>query len=229
MNRKGRESVPKAERSKGQNSEKVFSGAPVFSSVGDTAAEQEMGFLRKHLVVLAIVAALILIALAYVLAPRMLSSSRSKGKPSVVSADRPNPNTEVTAVQPTSSLEEIRQRAVQGDPQAQFAIGLRYAVGENEPQDYGIAARWFLKAVEQGLVLAQDNLGAYYWAGRGVPKDVVKAYYWSSVAKEAGNAASEVRVQFLTPQLTHEQAAAIQRQAAEFYKQHPPIKTESSR
>lgn len=229
MNRKGRESTSKADLGKSRSSENAFPGTPVFSSVGNISAELEIGFLRKHLVVLAVVAALILIALTYVLAPRMLSSNKSKARPPAVSADRPNPNTEVTAIQPASSFEEIRQRAVQGDPQAQFAIGLRYAVGENEPQDYGIAARWFLKAAEQGLVLAQDNLGAYYWAGRGVPKDVVKAYYWSSVAKEAGNAASEVRVQFLTPQLTHEQAAAIQRQAAEFYKQHPPIKTESSR
>jgi len=99
-------------------------------------------------------------------------------------------------------------------------------MGEDEPQDYTIAARWFLKAAEQGMVLAQDTLGAYYWAGRGVSKDVVKAYYWSSVAKEAGNPASQVRVQFLTPQLTGEQAAAIQRQALEFFKQHPPIKSE---
>jgi TPR repeat protein len=177
-----------------------------------------------------VVAALIFMALAYVLVPRMLNLARDKPKmpPAAAAMERSNPNTEVTSAQPVSSLEEIRQRALQGDPQAQFAIGLRYAVGENEPQDYAIAARWFLKAAEQGMVLAQDNLGAYYWAGRGVPKDVVKAFYWSSVAKEAGNAASEVRVQFLTPQLTREQAAAIQRQAAEFYKQHPPLKTEST-
>ena len=125
-------------------------------------------------------------------------------------------------------LDELRQRAQLGDAHAQFALGTRYAMGEDVPQDYAIAARWFLKAAEQGMVLAQDTLGAYYWAGRGVPKDVVKAFYWSSVAKEAGNTASEVRVQFLTPQLTREQAAAIQRQAVEFVKQHPPIMNEST-
>jgi hypothetical protein len=58
---------------------------------------------------------------------------------------------------------------------------------------------------------------------------VVKAYYWSSVARQAGNSASEVRVQFLTPQLTKEQAAAIQHQAVEFFTQHPPIRNEGPR
>ena len=42
-----------------------------------------------------------------------------------------------------------------------------------------LALRWFLKAAEQGHVGAQDTLGAYYYLGRGAPKDVTKAYFWS--------------------------------------------------
>jgi len=229
MNRKSRGGAQGGNDAADRFSETTYPVRPVFNTIDSMSGDEEMGFLRKHLMVLIAVAVLILIALVYVLAPRILGSRKSSVKtPPAVSAERADPNAEVVASLPGSSLEEIRQRALQGDPHAQFAIGTRYAVGENEPQDYAIAARWFLKAAEQGLVLAQDNLGAYYWAGRGVPKDVVKAYYWSSVAKEAGNPASQVRVQFLTPQLTHEQGLAIQRQAAEFSKQHPPIKIESA-
>ena len=228
MNRKARVSANKID-SGNRFSETVSLDGPVFSMIDNVSAEDEMSFLRKHLFVLIAVAVLILFALLYMLGPRIGREFGRKPQPGVSTpAEHSEPATR-SAMLAATPLEEIRQRAQRGDPDAQVALGLRYAMGEDEPQDYAIAARWFLKAAEQGSVLAQDTLGAYYWAGRGVPKDVVKAYYWSSLAKEAGNSASEVRVQFLTPQLTREQAAAIQRQAIEFFKQHPPIMNETGR
>jgi Tfp pilus assembly protein PilZ len=227
-NRKARGILTNGKDSANASFKTVRLDGPVFSTIDSESATEEMGFLRKHLMVLVAVAVLILIALIYMLGPRIgreVSRQSHPAAPAPAARAEASPQSAALSAAP---LDELRQRAQLGDAHAQFALGTRYAMGEDVPQDYAIASRWFLKAAEQGMVLAQDTLGAYYWAGRGVPKDVVKAFYWSSVGKEAGNTASEVRVQFLTPQLTREQAAAIQRQAVEFVKQHPPIMSESA-
>jgi len=118
------------------------------------------------------------------------------------------------------SLQSIRQLANQGDPTAQFALGARYATGEEVPQDYGEAVRWFKKAAEQGQVAAQATLGAYYWAGRGVPVDLTQAYFWSFLAEAGGDEASRSRVALLTSRLSRTQVLAAQKQANEWYRQH---------
>ena len=47
-------------------------------------------------------------------------------------------------------VEAIRLAAKQGDTEAQFNLGIRYASGEGVPQDYAEAGRWFRLAAEQG-------------------------------------------------------------------------------
>ena len=67
------------------------------------------------------------------------------------------------------------------------------------------------------------------WLGRGAPKDITKAYFWSVLARAAGKEGSKHRVGFMTSQLTRAQAQAIQREANDFLRQHPPlINSESS-
>ena len=192
-----------------------------FAAMMEATSPGEMSFLRRHLAVLVGVAILILAALAYLLvpmiAPRIIGSRSEPATPSIQVPSTAPP------VQGFPTLDQIRERADQGDASAQFILGTRYATGEDVPQDYGIAARWFQKAAEQGLVIAQDTLGNYYWAGRGVPKNVTQAYYWSVLARQGGNQASQLRVQFLAPQLTPEQSHSIERSAGEFFQKHPPI------
>jgi GAF domain-containing protein len=192
-----------------------------FAAMMEVASPGEMSFLRRHLAVLVGVAILILAALAYILVPTLAGRmGGSRPEPAI-------PATQVASTPPTvqgfPSLDQIRQRAEAGDASAQFILGTRYATGEDVSQDYGIAARWFQKGAEQGLVIAQDTLGNYYWAGRGVQKNITQAYYWSVLARQGGNQASQLRVQFLAPQLTPEQAHSIERSAGEFFKQHPPL------
>ena len=122
----------------------------------------------------------------------------------------------------------MRKRAELGDPYEQVALATRYATGEDMPQDYSMALRWFLKAAEQGHVGAQDTLGAYFYLGRGAPKDVMKAYFWSLLGRASGKSASKDRVAFMTSQLTRGQAQAIQREANNFLKQHPPLMNSES-
>ncbi|MGA2695622.1 MAG: GAF domain-containing protein [Terriglobales bacterium] len=110
-------------------------------------------------------------------------------------------------------IDGLRQLATQGDPSAQFALGVHYATGEDVPQDYGEAVRWFTMAAEQGQVMAQATLGAYYWAGRGVPQDLQKAYFWAMLAQAGGDEASKVRVAFLSSRMTRPQILAAQQRA----------------
>jgi TPR repeat protein len=107
-----------------------------------------------------------------------------------------------------------------GDPVAQFALGARYAQGDEVKQDYAEAVRWFEKAANQGHVVAQATLGAYYWAGRGVPEDLTKAYFWSVLARAGGDEASKYRVAALTSRMTRLQVAQAQQLADEWLRQH---------
>ena len=52
--------------------------------------------------------------------------------------------------------------------------------------DYAAAVSWFLKAAEQGLAVAQYNLGVTYGEGHGVPRDHAAAVSWYGKAAEQG-------------------------------------------
>ena len=133
-----------------------------------------------------------------------------------------------TATLPPNGIEALRRLADQGDADAQFAVGIRYATGEEVPADFAEAVRWFTKAAEGGSVAAQGTLGTYYWAGRGVPPDPIKAYFWSLVAQANGDTASKDRAAEVASRLTHGQVSAVQQQAREWARQHPPAQNQSS-
>jgi TPR repeat protein len=118
------------------------------------------------------------------------------------------------------TLQDLRHFADTGDPVAQFALGARYAQGDEVKQDYGEAVRWFQKAANQGHVVAQATLGAYYWAGRGVPEDLTKAYFWSLLARAGGDEASKYRVAALSSRMTHLQVLQAEQQANDWLRQH---------
>ena len=122
-------------------------------------------------------------------------------------------------------LDDLRRWANQGDPVAQYALGARYAQGDEVKQDFAEAVRWFEKAAEQGHVVAQATLGAYYWAGRGVPQDLSKAYFWSALARAGGDEASKYRVAALTSRMTRTQVAEAQQRANEWISQHQGSET----
>ena len=57
--------------------------------------------------------------------------------------------------------------------------------------DYATAYREFSIAAEEGLALAQYNLGILYFTGRGVERDADEAYRWTSAAAEQGHVAAQ--------------------------------------
>lgn len=204
------------------------SGSFPFSSTLDEESDHSRGihFPRRHLILLLIAACSIVLVLAYLLTPWVIEKIHpSSHRNPAPSETRPAADVAPPVSTPSRpvSLEDVRKRAELGDPYEQVALATRYATGDDVQQDYSIAMHWFLKAAEQGHVSAQDTLGAYYWLGHGSPKDVTKAYFWSVLARAGGKEASKVRVAFMTSQLTRAQAQAIQREANDFLRHHPPL------
>ncbi len=60
--------------------------------------------------------------------------------------------------------------------------------------DYDTAFREFSAAAEEGLMLAQYNLGILYFTGRGVEADTKQAFRWTLAAAEQGHTAAQFNV-----------------------------------
>lgn len=92
---------------------------------------------------------------------------------------------------------ELRQRAEQGDTEAQYDLGLMYANGEGVARDDEQAVRWFRSAAEQGDADAQFNLSFMYLNGEGVPQDYEEAIRWFRAAAEQGLAPAQFYLGFM--------------------------------
>lgn len=80
----------------------------------------------------------------------------------------------------------LKVRAAQGDPEAQFTLAKNYEAGRGGlTKDYVQAHHWYLLSANQGDPWAQASLGLLYRFGKGVPKDLVQAYMWLSLATSA--------------------------------------------
>ena len=95
------------------------------------------------------------------------------------------------AVEPAGATTETR--AGQGDAEAQFSLGLKFA-REGATQDYAQALQWYRKAADQSHPLAQFNLGIMYGAGQGVPRDEAKSMVWMQKAADLGDAGAQYNV-----------------------------------
>ena len=89
-------------------------------------------------------------------------------------------------------LESLRSIAEQGDPQAQFQLGMHYYRGKEIARDYIEAAKWLMKSANQGNADAQLRIGLCYSAGEGVEKDFTKAAGWYRKAAEQGNPSAQL-------------------------------------
>ncbi len=85
-------------------------------------------------------------------------------------------------------LAETRQRADQGDADAQFTLAVSYRNGEGVPQDFTQAVAWYRRAADQGYAEEQKYLGVSYLNGEGVPQDDAQAMAWYRRAADQGYA-----------------------------------------
>jgi hypothetical protein len=78
-----------------------------------------------------------------------------------------------------------------GDAEAQFGLGLKFALSNGATPDYGQAAVWYRKAAEQHHCLAQFNLGIMYAQGQGLERDDTQSTQWFFRAALHGDAGAQ--------------------------------------
>jgi TPR repeat protein len=91
----------------------------------------------------------------------------------------------------SAALENTQIKADQGDADAQFSLGLKFASGGDLTLDYPKAAHWYLKAANQNHPLAQFNLGLMFAGGQGVDQDEAKSVMWMRMAAQQGDAGAQ--------------------------------------
>jgi GAF domain-containing protein len=165
-------------------------------------------------------AVLVLVAALFLRRIGILPGSSQSSSQTQIASPANAPKPEPQDHRPEADLDRLRKSAEQGDANSQFALGARYAMGEDIPRNYLTAVHWFSLAAEQGHVLAQATLGAYYWEGRGVPPDLDKAYFWSILARAGGDEASKYRVAALASRMSRSQIITAQAEANDWLQQH---------
>jgi len=78
--------------------------------------------------------------------------------------------------------------ANEGDPEAQYNIGLLYLNGLGVEKNERLALMWFTYAGEQGMADAQYNAGVLFYSGKGVYPDHKSAIEWWTLAAAQGHA-----------------------------------------
>ena len=63
----------------------------------------------------------------------------------------------------------FREAAEQGNPQAQYDLGVMFQLGRGVAQDSAAAVRWYLEAAEHGYPEAQFNLAVRHTEGPWCP------------------------------------------------------------
>lgn len=212
---------------------------PTKSLSGDEDKVGGIRLSRLHLYLLICAVSTIALSLGFILAPwiqpwvqktihEKLQARGRNAEQTVLASSKPpadasTSNATVPSVAP-ANVDQLRELAARGDANAENALGLLYAQGDEKQSikpDDSAAAAWFTKAAEHGNVSAQYKLGLLYWGGHhGLPKDANKAYFWTVLARAGGQESSRDLAKVLANGMTRAQAAAIEQQAELWYQQH---------
>ena len=90
-----------------------------------------------------------------------------------------------------SGLQRWGEDAQNGNPEAQYRLGMCYSEGEKEKKDVRLAFEWFMKAAEQGHAEAQCKVSECYLTGEGVEEDKSQAIEWCRKSAEQGCAEAQ--------------------------------------
>jgi TPR repeat protein len=100
--------------------------------------------------------------------------------------------------------------AEQGDPLAQFQVGMMIEQGQGAEVDFAAAYQWYMKAAEQGMADAYFALGQLYSRGQAVAQDPVRAYAWFDLAVRDGHAVAGDWLKMQSEKMLPEQIKAAQ-------------------
>ena len=85
------------------------------------------------------------------------------------------------------NLKNLYQQALEGNPDAQYTIGISFNTSDNIGKDLKKSFYWLEKAAIQEHSMAQYTIGVMYGFGVGVRKDLKKAKYWFKKSCDNGN------------------------------------------
>ncbi len=91
-----------------------------------------------------------------------------------------------------------------------------YYHGNEAPQDYAKALRWYRLAADQGLAQAQYNLSFMHGLGKGVPQDYVRGYMWLTLAASSGYEPARTTLDEVKVKMTRNQIVEAERMAREW-------------
>ena len=80
-----------------------------------------------------------------------------------------------------------KQAAAQGNPRAQFDLGLMYLQGNGVVKNERLAFNYFHKAARKNHAEAKFQMGLSFAQGKGVRKQSQLARYWFKLAAKAGH------------------------------------------
>jgi TonB family protein len=115
-----------------------------------------------------------------------------------------------------TAFREWQVVAENGDPEAEFRLGVMYEHGEGMPAQAGEAAKWYRKAADQGYSQAQCALGKLYADGRGVLQDYIEAHKWLNLSSANGEAEAAKLRDKVADKMIPAQVADAQRLAREW-------------
>ena len=84
-------------------------------------------------------------------------------------------------------VKDVLERAKNGDPDAQFEMGMRYRRGDGVFEDEHESVKWLFLSAEGGNVDAMYEIGTSYDLGIGLPADEFAAEEWYRKAAEKGH------------------------------------------
>jgi len=73
------------------------------------------------------------------------------------------------------------------DPLTWLLNGDRYYNGDGVPQDYVEALKWYRRAADKDIAIAQRTVGLMYYSGLGVEQNIAEALMWFVKAGEGGD------------------------------------------
>jgi S1-C subfamily serine protease len=91
-------------------------------------------------------------------------------------------------------FDAVKAKALTNDANAQLLLGWMYDNGSGVVLDHREAFKWYLKAAEQGIAVAQHNVAVMYAAGQGVAKDDREAVKWYRKASDQGFTKSQANL-----------------------------------
>lgn len=97
----------------------------------------------------------------------------------------------------TSVIDSYRQKAEQGDAEAQVMVGIDDLGTQGNVKDLPLASQWFRKSAEQGCMDGEIQLATSYEFGRGVAEDQDQSVIWYRKAAEQGSVLARLHLRTL--------------------------------